>query len=218
MAVINTHAHYDHTFGNQVFAKQSGVPIYGHHRVAAHFQEFEAPRLKRHQEDPARELDREWDTVVLTPPTVPVAHRISITPAGRPMDLIPLPPGHTDTDLAVFIPDARVWILGDIVEESGPPMFGSGCYPLGWPGVLAQLLVEIEPGDTIIPGHGAAIGREFLLEQHGHLSHTAALIRDSWAKTLTIEQAVAIEQETFPWPTSVLQSALKHGYTQLAKR
>jgi len=218
VAVINTHAHYDHTFGNQVFAAHPGVPIYGHHLVSKHFEMFEAPRLRRQRQDPTREPDRDWATVTLIPPTVPIARRTRITPAGREIELIPLPPGHTDTDLAVFIPDARVWILGDIVEESAPPMFGSGCHPLGWPGVLAELLVEIEPGDKIIPGHGAVAGRDFVLAQHGHLRRTAAIIVDSWAKGLSIEQALAHGQEHFPWPVAVLESALKHGYAQLARR
>ncbi|WP_104090010.1 MBL fold metallo-hydrolase [Arthrobacter sp. GMC3] len=216
VAVINSHAHYDHTFGNQVFAGQTGVPIYGHHLVATHFQQFESPRLKRQQQDPAREPDRDWATVVLTPPTVPVTHRTRISPAGRDIDLIPLPPGHTDTDLAVFVPDQRVWILGDIVEESGPPMFGSGCFPFGWPDVLEELLTEIEPRDCIIPGHGSVINRDFVIAQLADLRATAAMIRDGWSRGLSIEQAVAAVSDDYPWPPQVLESALRRGYSQLS--
>ena len=42
--VVNTHAHYDHTFGNQRFADTA--VLYGHHLVPRHFAEFEGPRLE----------------------------------------------------------------------------------------------------------------------------------------------------------------------------
>src|SRR5690554_5241901 len=38
--VANTHAHYDHSFGNQVFADAA---IYGHSRISQHFAEYEGP-------------------------------------------------------------------------------------------------------------------------------------------------------------------------------
>jgi glyoxylase-like metal-dependent hydrolase (beta-lactamase superfamily II) len=33
--------------------------------------------------------------------------------------------GHTDNDLLVHVPDASAWLVGDVLEESGPPMYGS---------------------------------------------------------------------------------------------
>jgi hypothetical protein len=40
----------------------------------------------------------------------------------------------------VHVPDAETWVVGDVIEASGPPMFGSGCYPLEFPGSLRGLL------------------------------------------------------------------------------
>ncbi|WP_449372699.1 MBL fold metallo-hydrolase [Arthrobacter psychrolactophilus] len=40
VGAINTHSHYDHSFGNSVFAAR-GVPVIGHHRIPAHFDAFE---------------------------------------------------------------------------------------------------------------------------------------------------------------------------------
>jgi glyoxylase-like metal-dependent hydrolase (beta-lactamase superfamily II) len=214
-AVINSHAHFDHTFGNQVFAALDGVPIYGHHLVAKHFRDFEAPRLQRQQADPSSEPGRDWSSVRLTPPTRTIAERTRITVSGRDMELIPLAPGHTDTDLAIFIPGQRVWILGDIVEESGPPMFGSGCFPLGWPGVLAGLLAEIQPDDVVVPGHGAIVTRSFVAAQFAQLSETSEFIRTSWARNGSIDEALATAPSQLPWPSPVLRSALETGYAQL---
>ena len=47
-ALINTHAHFDHTFGNQHFGygAATAVPIYGHHLLPAHLDQYEGPRLE----------------------------------------------------------------------------------------------------------------------------------------------------------------------------
>ena len=153
VAVINTHAHYDHTFGNQLFAQHS-IPIYGHHLIPSHFEEYEKPRLEKVQRSPEAEPEMDWDGVVLTPPTHLLAQPCTLNLGGREVELIPLDAGHTDTELAIHIPDANTWFLGDIIEQSGPPMFGSGAYPLDWPIVLESLLERIQPGDIIVPGHG----------------------------------------------------------------
>src|SRR6478736_1261941 len=45
--LVNTHAHFDHTFGNQCFGPGSSgpVPIYAHARVPAHLDRYEVPML-----------------------------------------------------------------------------------------------------------------------------------------------------------------------------
>jgi len=213
VAAINTHAHYDHTFGNQVFAER-GIPIYGHHRIAAHHAEYEAPRLSAVQADPAREPGKSWADVVLTPPTIAVSGEASLVLGGRAVELIPIDPGHTDTDLAVFVPDVRVWVLGDVIEQSGPPMFGSGSFPLAWPSALLRLLESISPSDPVIPGHGTVVDRDFVARQAGELAAVAVAIRASHAAGMSVSDAVAAA-ELERWPAWVLESAFARGYAQL---
>ena len=153
---VNTHAHFDHTFGNQQFGPDSflDVPIYGHHRLPAHLDQYERPRLAAWHHDPDGEPERDWHDVRITPPTCLVAASRTLTVGERPVDLHPLGAGHTDTDLVLHVPDSRAWIVGDVVEASGPPMYGSGRFPLGLPRQLAGLLDELEDGDVVVPGHG----------------------------------------------------------------
>jgi glyoxylase-like metal-dependent hydrolase (beta-lactamase superfamily II) len=141
-ALINTDAHFDHTFGNQHFGYGSAtaVPIYGHHLLPAHLDQYERPRLEAWRNGSGNERTRDWDDVVITPPTQLVRTRQQYRLGARSLELIPLPPGHTDTDLVVHVPDAETWVVGDVIEASGPPMFGSGCYPLEFPGSLRGLL------------------------------------------------------------------------------
>ncbi|TFD84987.1 MBL fold metallo-hydrolase [Cryobacterium lactosi] len=215
VAVVNTHAHYDHTFGNQSFAALPSAPIYGHHLIDRHYAEYEGPRLAVQQADPSREPDKRWADVVLTPPGVPVAAPFSVVAGGRTIELIPLDPGHTDTDLAVFIPDCRVWLLGDVVEESGPPMFGSGSYPLGWPAVLEGLLQMIQPGDIVVPGHGAVVHRDFVLRQRDSLQKVADTIRSCAAAGISLDEIPGDHALFTLWPRAMLESAFAQGGAQL---
>ena len=220
VAAINTHAHYDHSFGNQAFAALR-VPIYGHQLVARHYADYESPRLLAQQADPAREPDKDWQQVTLTPPTHVVDQRMTVVAGGRTLELIPLPPGHTDTDLAILVPDARVWILGDVIEESGPPMAGSGSYPLAWPDVLDELLTWTEPADVIVPGHGAVVDTGFVRRQAADLRALSDAIRAGWANGMPVESAVSAAAATEPtseWPAVMLRPAFERGYGQLGER
>jgi len=108
VAVANTHAHYDRTFGNQVFTERD-IPIYGHRLILDHYAQYEAPRLAAVKRDPQRKADKYRAYVSLTLPSVLVDSLLQLEPGGRTLMLIPLEPGHTDTEVAVLVPDARVW-------------------------------------------------------------------------------------------------------------
>lgn len=215
IAALNTHAHYDHSFGNSFFAGL-GIPVYGHHLIPAHYAAFEGPRLANWQDDPIREPDKRWQGVTLTPPSVLLHQETTLTASGRDIVALPLAPGHTDTDLAVFVPDVRAWILGDVIEESAPPMFGSGSWPLDWPAALDWLLLRIRPGDVVVPGHGKAVDRAFVARQKDDLSAVADAIRGAWSAGTSMTDAV--EDAEVPWPKHMLHSAFKQGYAHLGQR
>ncbi|MBV1777646.1 MBL fold metallo-hydrolase [Paeniglutamicibacter sp. ABSL32-1] len=209
VGAVNTHAHYDHSFGNSVFA-DLGVPVIGHHRIPDHYAALEGPRLRAWQADPAGEPDKKWDHVVLTQPTVLIQRSTTLTASGRDIELIPISRGHTDTDLVVCVPDAGVWALGDAIEESGPPMFGSGCWPLEWPAALDEVLLRVQPGDVVVPGHGRVVDREFAARQAIDLHAVADAIRDAHTAGTEIGDAAGL-----PWPTWMLRSAFEQGFPQL---
>ncbi|UUX57881.1 MBL fold metallo-hydrolase [Glutamicibacter halophytocola] len=214
MAAINTHAHYDHSFGNQVF-KAEGIPIYGHHLIARHYANYEKPHLDKVKNHPGTEPDKSWQEVVLTPPTVPVQAPTTICPGGREIELLPLAPGHTDTDLAVRIPDAGIWFLGDIIEESGPPMFGSGAHPLGWPQVLESLLERIGESDAIIPGHGTPVDRAFVVRQQQQLELLADELSAAHAQEIPAGKIRFSAGLLQIWPAQFLREAVQDVYAQL---
>jgi glyoxylase-like metal-dependent hydrolase (beta-lactamase superfamily II) len=215
--VVNTHAHFDHTFGNQCFGPESDIdaPIYGHQRVPAHLEKYEVAMLARFIE---QDVDREdgWDQVVITPPTKLVGERTSLDVGGREVQLVHLGRGHTDNDLLVQVPDAMCWLVGDVIEESGPPMYGSGSFPLEWPGTVAAMLDELEDGDTLVPGHGAVVDRAFAAAQQQDLQTVADLVRELHAADVPVERAVAAGGDRWPFPAAGMRAAVVDGYRHLA--
>ncbi|MET0784411.1 MAG: MBL fold metallo-hydrolase [Leifsonia flava] len=212
--VVDTHAHYDHSFGNQVFA--GTATIIGHHRIPAHFAEFEAPRLSAWTADPSASPQYDWTGVELTPPHVLVTDEHTLDLGGRSVRIIALAPGHTDTDVVVHVPDAGAWIVGDVVEESGPPMYGSGSFPLGWPRVLADLAEHMGESDLVVPGHGAVVDRAFVHEQAHRLQAVADAISVGFAHREPIEYVAERAAGASRMPLEMVEPAVIRGYTQLA--
>lgn len=214
--VVNTHAHFDHTFGNQVFGpgSETDAAIHGHAGIARHFEEYERPRLAAWRDDPSREPGRRWHDVRLTPPTHPVERATRLDLGGRIVELRPLPPAHTDTDLVVFLPAERVWIVGDLVEESGPPMYGSGSFPLAWPAVLEELVGEMQSDDLVVPGHGRVVDREFVRRQAEDLRVIAARLAEAHAAGLAPVAALAA-YDHWPVPVAGLADAVERAYAAL---
>lgn len=211
--VVNTHAHYDHSFGNQIFADTA--TIHGHHRIPAHFRDFEQPRLSAWTADPAAQPQYDWADVELTPPHVLLDETIELNLGGRTVRLIPLPPGHTDTDLVVHVPDAACWIVGDIVEESGPPMFGSGSFPFTWPRVIRDLAGQLGANDLVIPGHGKPVDRQFMLRQAAELGAVADAITEAHAQRLDAAAATTRIAAESGLPEEIVAPAVRRGYEQL---
>jgi glyoxylase-like metal-dependent hydrolase (beta-lactamase superfamily II) len=121
VALVNTHA-----FGNARFGPGSDltVPIYAHRLVPAHLDAYERPMLAEWVARGEEPVD-EWREVVITPPTVLVDEGASLDLGDRTVAMRHLGRGHTDNDLLVHVPDASAWLVGDVLEESGPPMYGS---------------------------------------------------------------------------------------------
>lgn len=214
--VVNTHAHYDHSFGNARFGPGSDVdaPIYGHRRVPAHLEAYERPMLATWIAQGLEPRD-EWRAVAITSPTLLVDDLMTIDVGDRGVDLVHLGRGHTDNDLLVHVPDARTWLAGDLVEESGPPYYGSGSFPLDWPGTVAALGTRLESTATVVPGHGAPVDAGFVTAQQVDLAQAADVIRALHAAQVPPAKAAVEAAGRWPFPPDQLATAVADGYRQL---
>jgi hypothetical protein len=98
-------------------------------------------------------------------------------------------------------------------RESGPPAFDDA-YPLEWPDTLAALLPTLAPSTTVVPGHGAPVGREFVAVQHGQLTTLDWLIRDGHADDAAAEKVAARS----PFGAAHSLPAVQRGYAVLSGR
>lgn len=205
--VVNTHAHFDHTFGNYCFGAASDLraTIYGHRLLPAHHKRFERPMLERD----------EFHGVVLTPPDELVDEHHVLDLGDRGVDLVYLGRGHTDNDLLLHVADVDVWLVGDEVEESGPPMYGSGSFPLDWPDTVAALVEHLGAATTVVPGHGAPVGREFVVAQQRDLRSAADLIRELYAAGVPAADAVEAGRGRWPFPVDGMQHAVDDAYVRM---
>jgi glyoxylase-like metal-dependent hydrolase (beta-lactamase superfamily II) len=196
--VIDTHWHWDHTFGN---ARFPGAEIWGHHLCRKAMVE----RGETMKEDAVAWLsDRlaEISEVVITPPTrvFEVETRLDLGDTIVTMTYHGL--GHTDADIVVQVGD--IGFLGDLLEEGAPPVFGDG-YPLSWPETLRSALA-LSPA-TIVPGHGDVMDRDAAEAQLAEIEAVAATARRCVEGKMSVEHGARLG----PYPEEVMASALNRA-------
>ncbi|MGA8113233.1 MAG: MBL fold metallo-hydrolase [Actinocatenispora sp.] len=152
--VVNTHFHFDHCFGNEVFASSA---IWAHRRCAEQLRNTGAAE-RAAVVDWLTDRAEEMSEVAITPADHLIDTAALVDVGGRSVELRHLGPGHTDHDLVVRVPDAGVLFAGDLLEEGMPPSFGDA-WPQDWCTALVRL-VEIAP-PVVVPGHGDLVGPDF---------------------------------------------------------
>jgi glyoxylase-like metal-dependent hydrolase (beta-lactamase superfamily II) len=181
--VVNTHDHFDHCFGNEVFQR---AELWGHERCA---------ELLRSHGELQRRAMIEWApdwaehlaAVRIVPPDHTVGDRATLDVGGRRVGLLHLGRGHTDNDLVAFVPDAGVLFGGDLVEEGAPPSFPDA-WPLEWPATLDRL-VEVGAG-VVVPGHGDVLDPDGIRAQAADQRAMAGLCRSVLRGDLSAEDAL----------------------------
>lgn len=176
--VVNSHWHWDHTFGNAAFRERArDVPIHAHERtaalLAAHGEE-EKRQLAQSPGDP-HGAEVAMTEIVLPDRTLADAHHLDL--GDRTVELAFAGRGHTAGDIVVRVPDADVLVAGDLVEESAKPCIGLDSWPLEWPSTLDVLLESTSERTVVVPGHGRPVDRAFVAAQRDELAQIAAAVR-----------------------------------------
>src|SRR4051794_41126166 len=116
VAVVNTHEHFDHTFGNGTFRAAYGtLPVYAHDVAAANTVASGERYKTRFADEPG--LDGMRATEIVAAETT-FSSAVAIDLGGRLVELVHPGRGHTAGDLVVRVPDADALLAGDLVQES----------------------------------------------------------------------------------------------------
>jgi len=177
--VVDSHYHYDHSFGNQVFPSE--VQVIGHdntrrrmltnvmeqytflnsvqpvparvdalkQRIAQESDPQQKTALERQVANSLAYLEQVKE-VKVTPPNLTFDRTMTLYRGGREIRLEYLGRGHTDTDVVVLLPRERIVCTGDLMESVVSYMGDS--FPEDWIATLERL--KALDFETVMPGHG----------------------------------------------------------------
>ncbi|MBI4234309.1 MAG: MBL fold metallo-hydrolase [Chloroflexi bacterium] len=146
-ALINTHYHGDHTFGNQEFRP---APIISHVNCREELRtSFEASRQRFSANRP--ELAGEFRQVRMTLPDLTFRERLTLHLDGRPIELRWLGYAHTKGDILVYLPQERVIFAGDVAFHKFIPAAMDG-HVSSWINVVRK--ANDLDAAVVVPGHG----------------------------------------------------------------
>ena len=197
--VVNTHWHWDHTFGNAVFPDAT---IWGHRGCRDRLLEDDAAaRLDARRWMPERRWD-EVDRVDIVAPTETFNALASIDVGNKMIEVSFHGRGHTDNDVVIHVDG--VTFMGDLVEGGGTPYMGDG-YLLDWPGTLSAIEPAVQP--VVVPGHGDVRTCRWLLDQKGIMEQIAQRLRDVLYDGRSLEDA----SRSGPFPEADVREGLARG-------
>lgn len=200
--VVNSHFHYDHAHGNQVYGPD--VEIIGHEFTRAmlasgfskasrsytssvgtlpeQLEQLEkriagstdaAERNKMERQLQVMERHhRATQAVTPVAPTLTLTETMTLHRGGREIRLLFLGRGHTAGDVIVYLPKERLIATGDLLT-AGPAYLGDG-YFTEWIATLDRL--KAVDFDTVLPGHGDAF------KGKAKIDHFQAYLRDFWTQ------------------------------------
>jgi cyclase len=147
-AVINTHHHGDHTYGNCLFP---GAAIVGQHRTRAEAIAAGPPRDLPVWDGP------DWGELSLDPPFITFADELTVHAGDLRVEVRYVGgPAHTTNDSLVWIPDRSVLFCGDLIFNGGTPFVLMGSVD-GAIEVLERVIAPLGAATTV-PGHGPVFG------------------------------------------------------------
>ena len=206
--VINTHFHFDHAHGNQIF-DQSRVDIIGHEytRQMLLSNSIGMPLYKNYLtglpgqiDDLKKRLATESDATTQamlerqikvaennlasqrelkpTPPNITLKDRMTLYRGSREIQIRYLGRGHTAGDVVVFLPNEKVVMTGDFLTAGMSNL--SDSYPDEWVKSLDEL--KKLDFDVVLPGHGEAF------TDKAKIGYWQDYLRDAWTEVSRLKR------------------------------
>jgi cyclase len=154
--LVNTHEHPDHTGGNPYFARLGAV-IFAREETRLALEQPEPAAVRAIVGSAASFTDPQRLPVV----TYGIGATLKLRMNGEVVDLIPLPPSHTNGDTVVRFEKSDVMMIGDVYRNYGYP-FVDTLHGGNFRGVIQALDLVMQlsgPQTKLVPGHGTTITR-----------------------------------------------------------
>ena len=205
--VINTHFHFDHAHGNQIFApnvqiigheftrrmllsNSIGMPLYQNYvtglpgqidglkkRIASEADAAAKAKLQTQLQVAENNLASQKE-LKPTPPNVTLATQMTLYRGSREIQIRFLGRGHTAGDVVVFLPNEKVVMTGDFLTSGLSNM--SDSYPEEW--VTSLDALKKLDFDAVLPGHGDAFTDKTKID------YFQAYLRDVWSEVSRLKK------------------------------
>ncbi len=181
--LINTEPHGDHVTGNFFFP---GTVI-AHQGTRDALSSFDLNMVMERM----KVIDPEGLSLMegysLKKPSITFSERLFLYLGEHTFEVIHLP-GHTASEVAVYIPEERVVFTGDNIFYKVQTFLHQG-YPEEWLQSLKRI-GELDV-DVIVPGHGEVCDKSYLKEQVAFIEEWVEAVRQAIKQGLTKEEAQA---------------------------
>ena len=215
--LINSHFHFDHAHGNQIFAGNTDIIGHEYTRAAlmddplagATYQTIGSPaaqseilavldaQIAAGEGDPAflqaqrAMLQRHIEAlseVIPTPPNITLSDTMTLRQGSREIRLIHPGRGHTGGDVIVYLPAERIVFTGDLLYP-GAPYLGDG-FADEFPATLE--VVKALDVDVIAGGHGGLMRDKTGIElSQTYIKAYWNQVADAFEKGLPASEAAA---------------------------
>ncbi len=180
--VINTHWHFDHTGGNEIFG--SNASIIAQENVRKRLQSGGIAGnggSMKFESKPAPKGAL---------PIITFRHDVTLHLNGEDIEVVHYPSGHTDGDSIIFFRKSNVVHMGDAFVTYGFPFIDvdSGGSVKGMIRALEQALNHLPPDVKIIPGHGPVSSSDDVKSILKMLRETTAAVEKALSEKKTLEQ------------------------------
>ena len=209
--LINSHFHWDHAHGNQVF--DDGVQIIGHEytrmklagtpleetqyviatagnkatlarirELLTNASEEDRPEIQKWFDLYSQQAE-DWKEIAPIPPDTTLNDRMTLFRGSREIQIHFFGRAHTGGDITVYLPAEKLAFTGDMMLQ-GPSFLGDG-YVDEWVETLENL--KGLAFETIVPGHGNPFTDRDLI------GHVQAYYADLWEKVAAMrEQGIPV--------------------------